>query len=62
MSKNIFKKIHNWWRAKIKFVEDVEKYRKEIEGGTLMRGGSFLKMVEKGEMDVDNHGHGRDAD
>ena len=38
----------------MEFIEKVEEYRKEVEGGTLMRGGSFSKMAEKGGKDARN--------
>ena len=39
--------MQKWWRAKLRLIEEVEEYRRELKGGTQMRGGSFAEMMKK---------------
>ena len=49
MLKKIVQKIRKWWRDRMELIEKVERYKKEVESGTLIRGGSFLEMTKKKE-------------
>ena len=46
MLKKMFRKIRGWWRAKIEFADKIKEYERELESGTMMRGGSFLNMMK----------------
>ena len=59
MLKKVLQKIRKWWHAKMEFINKVEKYRDEVEGGTRMRGGSFSKMAKEGGEHAHSGGHGR---
>ena len=50
----LLQKIRKWWRSKLKFVEEAKIYHKELEDGTRMRGGSFLKIIKKGSKNNDD--------
>jgi len=48
MIKGVFQKIQGWWRARLRCVEEAERYWRMAENGIFMGGRDFSsKMIEK---------------